>query len=98
MKVRKFRLIKNLLMPGMLPIILPEGYIVELRRDRYVGEGGWVFATHGVENNKYHWEEINRTYTQSEVDKMIHDAEHATWMAAKMTSIPHFQAYLDSKK
>lgn len=42
----------------MRPIILPVGYEVELKGDRYFGEGGWYFAPHGVQDNKLHWEEI----------------------------------------
>lgn len=28
---------------------------------KYIGEGGWFFASHGVENNKLHWEEVTDT-------------------------------------
>ena len=55
---KKYKLKQTLLMPGMMPIILPVGYEVELKGDRYLGEGGWIFHPHGVEDNKYHWEEI----------------------------------------
>ncbi len=55
---KKYRLRQTLLMPGMLAIILPVGYEVELGDSLYHGEGGWYFAKHGVEDNKFHWEEI----------------------------------------
>lgn len=55
---KKYRLKQILLMAGMQPIILPVGYTVELKGDRYIGEGGWYFHPHGVEDNKYHWEEV----------------------------------------
>ena len=55
---KKYKLKQTLLMPGMMPIILPVGYEVSLKGERYLGEGGWIFHPHGVEDNKYHWEEI----------------------------------------
>lgn len=94
--VRRFELLKELLMPGAMPIILPTGYVVKFNGYYYEGEGGWFFAPHGVENNKFHWKEIKEeTKEEDKIDFAIRILEDVKEMCAE--SCPHEHHSLEIK-